>query len=401
MYREKFRNADFAPVAFRDLRDLGRIPFTTKADLRSYSFADRLAVPEERLVRYFSSSGSTGKPVVFGFTKRDMRVGSVCCSKTFSCATFTKEDRVLEIVPGGLQSAAVAQAGLERIGAKIIHTLPGRTADLQIPILLGRFDESMKPTAMIALANYMVRIAEVARQRGVDPRDFRLRKMFTGGEVWSESKRRMLQGIYGAPLFDAYGLTEVVGGPGVGAECTEHAGLHVWEDHFVVEVVDPQSGETLGPGKRGEVVLTTLESHAHPMIRYRTGDITDWLSYDRCSCGRLEARIGRIVGRADDRVKVRGVQIYPREVEEVLLGIPGAGPEYKVVVRERDGVDVMLITVESNERHSTDPRSLAGTISQKFKGVFNVTPTVEVLQSGTMEVLEGAKTRRFLDERNR
>ena len=400
MYHDKFKG--LRPKDIRGLKDLEKIPFTTKNDLRSYSLVERLAVPEIEILRYSSSSGTTGRPVVEGHTRKDMEVASTWCAKTFSCATITNEDKVLEpMTADGLRSVIVAQAGFEKIGAKIIHTGPGRTKELQIPILLGKFEESMRPTAIIGYANYMLRIAEVAKDMGIDPKQFGIKKLLCGGEMCSEGRRRVLEETYDAHAYDIFGLLEVSIGPSVGAECKEQNGLHVWENYFLVEVVDPQTGETLGPGEQGELVITAFEKDAHPIIRYRTGDVSKILSVEKCSCGRTNIRIERITGRTDDRFKVRGIQLYPMEVEDVLLGIDGVGSEYKVILQEINQVDDMLITVESQRGYSGVPNVLAQEISSTFKGIFNITPRVEVVPYGTMERGEGHKVQRFVDLRRK
>jgi len=400
MYHDKFKG--LSPKDIRGLKDLKKIPFTTKNDLRSYPLAERLAVPDIEILRYSSSSGTTGRPVVEAHTRKDMEVASMWGAKSFSCETITKEDKVLEPMTGdGLRSVIIAQMGLERIGAKIIHTGAGRTKELQIPILLGKFEETMKPTAIIGYANYMLRIAEVAKDMGIDSKQFGVKKLLCGGEMWSEGRRKALEETYKAHAYDGFGLLEVSIGPGVAAECEEQNGLHIWENYFLVEVVDPQTGESLGPGEEGELVMTAFEKDAHPIIRYRTGDVGKISSMEKCSCGRTNIRMGRIIGRTDDRFKVRGMQLYPGEVENVLLGIQGAGSEYKVVLQEINHADDMLITVESQRGYSGTPDVLAEEISSKFKGMFNITPRVEVVPYGTMEREEKHKVQRFVDLRRK
>jgi len=400
MYHDKFQKLH--PQKIRGLQDLAKIPFTTKDDLRTYSLVERLAVPYARILRYFSSSGTTGRPVVDGFTSKDMEAASTCAAKTFVCANITKEDKVLEPMPAdGLRGPIVAQAGFEKIGAKIIHTGPGRTKELQIPILLGSFEKSMKPTAIIGYANYMLRIGEVARDMGIDPKNFGVNKLLCGGEMWSEGRRKALEETYNAHAFDIYGLLEVSVGPGVAAECEENDGLHVWENYFLIEVINTQTGESLGPRERGELVITAFEKDAHPIIRYRTGDVGEILSIDKCGCGRTNLRMGRIIGRTDDRLKVRGIQLYPREVEDALLSMPGVGSEYRVLLQEISHADDMLITVESCKGFSGNSAKLAKDISGIFKGVFNVTPRVEVVPYGSMGREETRKAKRFVDLRKK
>ncbi|MFQ6095601.1 MAG: phenylacetate--CoA ligase family protein, partial [Candidatus Bathyarchaeia archaeon] len=400
MYHDRFEQLGLHSHDLDGLKDLEKVPYTTKNDLRSYPLTERLAVPEMNIVRYFSSSGTTGRPVAFGFTLKDLEVGAVCCAKTFTSATISREDKVLEPIPSGLYSVTVAQKGLEKIGAKVIHTGPGRTKELQIPMLSGEFEKSMRPTAMIASASYAMRIAEVAEEVGKKPREFGLKKLVCGVDMWSESKRRILQEAYGAPAFDVFGLIEASGGPAVAAECEEHQGLHVWENYFLVEVIDPETGERLGEGEEGELVITGLQKDAHPIVRYRTGDITKIFSYEKCACGRTNMRIGRIAGRTDDRVKVRGVQLYPNAVEEALLSIPGVGSEYQVVIREAGGIDEMLVKVEGRREDPIAP-DLSSDIADYFKGVFNITPTVEVVPHGKLPRISGTKVKRFLDLRPR
>jgi len=400
MYHEKFKGIH--PRSIRGLRDLEKIPFTTKNDLRTYSLRDRLAVPEIEILFYSTTSGTTGRPVIEAITPKDIEVASIWGAKTFSAATITKEDKVLEPMPGGgLRTVGVAQAGLARIGAKILHTGPGRTKEFQIPILTGRYEESMKPTAIMGYANYMLRIAEVAKDMGIDPKQFGVKKLMCGGEMWSEGRRRILEETYDARAYDMFGLVEVSIGPGAAGECEAQNGMHIWENYFIVEVIDPQTGESLGPGEQGELVITAFEKDAHPMIRYRTGDVAKILSVEKCNCGRTNMRLGRIIGRTDDRFKVRGMQFYPSEMENFLSRIQEAGSEYKVVIQEINYVDEMMITIESQRGYSGNPVALAQEISRAFDGVFNVTPRVEVVPYGTMEREEESKTRRVVDLRKK
>ena len=400
MYHDKFKG--IPPRSIHGLRDLEKIPFTTKNDLRTYSLRDRLAVPEIEIIFYSTSSGTTGRPVVEGLTFKDIQVASIWGAKTFSAATITKEDKVLEPMPGGgLRTVLVAQAGLARIGAKIIHTGPGRTKEFQIPILMGRYEESMKPSVILGYANYMLRIADVAKDMGIDPKEFGVKKLVCGGEMCSEGRRRILEETYDAHAYDMFGLVEASIGPGAAGECEAQNGMHIWENYFIVEVINPQTGESLGTGEQGELVITAFEKDAHPIIRYRTGDIAKILSVDKCSCGRTNMRLGRIIGRTDDRFKVRGVQLYPSEIENFLSKIQEVGSEYNVVVKEINYVDEMLITVESKRGYSGSPNALAQEISRTFDGVFNVTPKVEVFPYGTLEREEEGKIRRVMDLRKK
>jgi phenylacetate-CoA ligase len=400
MYHTKFKESDIHPSDIVDLEDLQSIPFTTKEDHRRYSIKERLAIPEIEIVRFFSSSGSTGKPVAFGFSLKDLEAGAICCAKTFSSAGILESDKVLQPIPAGLYSVSVAQKGLELIGAKVIHTGPGRTKDLQIPILSGAFEESMKPTALISSASYATRIAEVAQESGKDPKDFNLKKLICGGDYWSESKRKFLQDAFDSKAYDVYGLIEASGGPCVAAECSQQNGMHVWENYFIIEIIDPETGENLSEGEEGEIVITSLQKDAHPIIRYRTGDISKIHGLGECSCGRTGLRIGRLGGRTDDRVKFRGVQIYPSALEEEVLSYPGTGSEYKVEITESGGVDQMKITVEGKADRVAAP-FFSSKLASHIKGVLNVTPIIELVPIGTLPRHERNKVKRFFDSRHR
>jgi len=404
MYHDKFGKIQLSEI--RGVKDLEKIPFTTKNDLRSYSLSERLAVPKIELVRYFSS-GTTERPIVFGLTSQDLEIQSICCAKSFSCATINKEDMVLEIMPSGLFPIWVAQLGLQRLGAKIIHTLPGRTKELQIPILLGKFDKDMKPTAASGLASYLLRIAEVAREEEIDPGDFGLRKLIYSSamEMLSERKKKILEETYNAYSYDAIALIEVSCGPSIAAECEERNGLHVWENYFIVEIIDPKTEGRLGPGEEGELVITSLENVAHPIIRYRTGNITKILNGEKCRCGRTNVKIGMVIGRTDEILNVKGFLLHPKEVEEVLLGIPGVGTEYRAIIREIGGLDDILIITEMKKSFRGEINSfdqsiatnlLAKEIAHTFKGSFNITPTIEIVPYGT---LKRGKVKRFVDLR--
>jgi len=404
MYHDKLGKTLVGEI--KDTKDLEKIPFTTKSDLVNHSLRDRLAVQGIELVRYFSA-GTAEKPIVFGLTPQDLEIQSICCAKSFSCATFTREDTVLEIFPSGLFPLWVAQLGLQRLGAKIIHTLPGRTKELQIPILLGKFEKDMKPTAVTSLANYLLRIAEVAREEGIDPSDFGLKKVLYSSamEVLSERKRSILEKSYNSNCYDGIGLVEVSGGPSLASECEERNGLHVWENYFIPEIIDPKTTERLGPGEEGELVITSLENVAHPIVRYRTGNITKIMNEVKCACGRTNLKIGRITGRADEMLNVKGFLLNPKDVEETLLGIHGVGTEYRVIVKEVNGLDDMLIISEMKkgarvEIDSFDKSIAANLVARDiistFKGTFNITPQVEVLPYGT---LKRGKVQRFADLR--
>jgi phenylacetate-CoA ligase len=404
MYHDKLNDRHLTDI--RGQRDFEKLPFTTKKDLRNYSFRDRLALPTVELVRYLSSE-TTERAIVFGLTPQDLELQAICCAKTFSCATITREDTVLEIFPAGLFPVWVAQQGLQKLGAKIIHTLPGRTRELQIPILLGKFEASIKPTVMTSLASYLLRIAEVAQDDEIDPRTFGVNKLVVSSamETLSDNKRRIIEDTYDASMYDVLGLVEVAGGPSIGGECRERNGLHIWENYFYIEVVDLNTHERLGLGEEGELVITSLENLAHPIIRYKTGIITKLLAEEKCACGRTNVKISRSMGRADDILDVKGFLLDPKEIEDVLLSIPGVGAEYRIIIRKIGGLDDILIITEIEAGYrgqlnafdqSIATDLLAKEIERTFKSTFNITPKVEIVPYDTMK--RGNVTR-FLDLR--
>ena len=340
-YRRKFDEAGASPGNFKSLADIAAFPFTTKADLRdNYPFG-MFAVPRQRLLRIHASSGTTGKPTVVGYTRADLERWSDLMARSLACTGVVPGDLVHNAYGYGLFTGGLgAHYGAERLGCTVVPVSGGGT-ERQVTLL-----KDFGADVLCATPSYAFNIAEVAETMGIDLRQAPLRIGVFGAEPWSEAMRHQLEQRLGIAAVDIYGLSEVMG-PGVASECwVEQEGLHGWEDHFLFEIVDPDTLQPVPLGKRGELVITTLSNYAMPLVRYRTRDIT-WLNREKCACGRTHVRIMRVTGRNDDMLIIRGVNVYPTQVEAVLVDIPGLAPHYQLVLT-RDGVlDAMTVEVEA------------------------------------------------------
>ncbi len=312
-------------VTVRSLKDLPRLPFTRKSDLREQYPFGLFAVPPAEIVRLHASSGTKGKPTVVGYTASDMEVWREVMARVMVAAGARPGDLFHNAFGYGLFTGGLGfHHGAERIGLSVVPASSGNTAR---QCLLLR---DLRPAGLCGTPSFVLHIAETLAEQGVKPGALGLRYGMFGAEPWTEGVRRALEAALGCPAYDSYGLSEIVG-PGVSGECEAREGLHIADDHFLPEVVDPATGEPLGPGDQGELVLTTLTKRGLPMIRYRTGDITA-LTLEPCRCGRTSARMRRIVGRADDMLIIKGVNVYPSEVEQALLDVEDLVPHYQVVV---------------------------------------------------------------------
>ncbi|HXW23623.1 MAG TPA: phenylacetate--CoA ligase [Xanthobacteraceae bacterium] len=389
-YRQKFDAAGINPGDFKRLPDLARFPFSMKADLRdTYPFG-MFAVPPGDLRRIHASSGTTGKPTVVGYTGGDLECWSDLMARSLACAGARPGDIVHNAYGYGLFTGGLgAHYGAERLGCAVVPVSGGGT-ERQVTLLMD-FGASV----LCSTPSYALNIAEVAAGMGVDLRNSKLRIGVFGAEPWSEAMRRDLQAQLGLKAVDIYGLSEILG-PGVAAECeVAQAGLHGWEDHFLFEVIDPETLQPLPIGAAGELVVTTLTKEALPMIRYRTRDITR-LSDEPCACGRTHVRIMRVTGRDDDMLIVRGVNVYPSQVEAVLVGFPGLAPHYQLVMT-RDGVlDSMTVEVELARDASLDEAARArkaAEVVHHIKSLIGVTCTVAVKSPGEVPRSQGKAVR--------
>ena len=324
-YRQRFDELGLSPEDIQSLEDLARLPLTTKEDLRAGYPYGMFAVPLREVVRVHMSSGTTGSPSVVGYTANDVRHLTELVVRNLTAAGVTKDDVVQIFFGYGIFTAAFGfHYGTEALGASVIPFSHGNT-QRQIQVI-----RDFRTTVLVGTPYYALSIVAAVEELGVDPHELSLRVGLFGGEPWDESVRRTIEQRLFIEAFDVYGLAEL-GGPGVSFECERHDGLHVAEDQFLVEVLDPATGERLGPGQEGELVFTTLNKEAFPLLRFRSGDLSR-LNHEPCACGRTHARMDRVRRHADDRVVVRGVSILPRQVEAVVGAIEGLGPRFQIVV---------------------------------------------------------------------
>lgn len=392
-YREKLDGAGVAPAQVRSLDDLRRLPFTTAQDLQDgYPFPLR-AVPFEKIVRVHASSGTTGKRKVLCYTQKDIDDWATMFARCYEIAQLTASDRVQIAVGYGLWTAGVGfQLGCERFGAMAIPVGPAN-AEMHCQLLVD-----MQSTVFCATASMALLIAEEIERRGLQDR-VSLRKFIFGAERHSRKMRQRIRDITGAEhLFDIPGLTELYG-PGTGLECIAHQGVHYWADYYILEIVNPDTMEPVLPGEMGEMVVTTLRKEGAPLIRYRTRDLTRMIP-EPCPCGNPLPRHDHILGRSDDMVIFRAVNIYPGQIEHVLSQIPGAGSEYQVhLFRREDGRDVMLVKVEGLGTESPDAeKRLAEDITTEFRRQIMVRAKVEIVEYGTLPRTE-RKSKRVFDHR--
>lgn len=395
VYRKKLDEAGIKPDEIRSVEDLSALPFTTKEDLtESYPFG-MFAVPLEDVVRVHSSSGTTGKPKVVGYTRQDIDTWAELMARTISCGGAGKND-IIQVTYGyGLFTGGLGvHYGAEKIGAMVIPISGGNTKR-QIMVM-----QDFGATMLACTPSYALHIADTASEMGVDIRDLPLKYGIFGAEPWTNSLRRELETKMGVRATDIYGLSEVMG-PGVASECEVQDGLHVFDDHFIPEIIDPQTLEVLAPGTPGELVFTSLTKEAFPIIRYRTRDLSV-LYPDLCPCGRTHARMGRITGRTDDMLIIRGVNVFPSQIETVLLDIEGTAPHYLIVVNRRDSLDDLEVWVEVSEEVFSDRikglEALEKKIQHEIQSILGVTVTVKLVEPKTIERSEG-KAKRVIDNR--
>lgn len=386
-YRRKFQAAGLRPEEIRGREDLARLPFTRKEELAEEYPYGLLAVPEEKVVRVHGSSGTTGKRTLAYYTAKDLDTWAEMMARCFELAGVTNADRV-QITPGyGLWTAGVGfQAGIERLGALAIPVGPAGT-DLQLELMLD-----LGTTVFTSTSSYALLLGEEIVRRGLQGK-LRLKKGLIGSEHWSDQMRRTIEELLGIESFDIIGMTELYG-PGIGLDCSAHQGIHYWSDHLLFEVVDPETGEVLPEGEVGELVATTLTREAMPLVRYRTRDLTRLLP-GTCTCGSTFPRIDRLIGRADDMVKVRGVPIFPSQVAAALGKVPGLGSEYRLVASRENGRDSLLVRVETAMNGQADESEVAHVL----RSALSLQPQVELLAYGSLPRTE-RKTKRVLDERN-
>ncbi len=391
-YREAFDAAGVHPADFHDLPDIARYPFTVKDDLRrGYPFG-LFAVPRNRIVRLHASSGTTGKPTVVGYTDADLDVWADLMARSLACAGARPGDMVHNAYNYGLFTGGLgAHDGAQRLGCTVVPVSGGNT-ERQVMLL-----HDLGAAVLCATPSYALAIAEAAERLGVNLRDAGLRVGIFGGEPWSEAMRAELDARLGLRACDSYGLSEIMG-PGVAIECAvARDGLHGWEDHFLFEIVAPDSGAPLPEGATGELVITTLTKQALPLVRYRTRDITRLTRGPcACDCGRTHVRIRRVAGRNDDMLIIRGVNVYPSQIEAALLGRPGIAPHYQLVISRDGALDALTVEVETLpgvERCERSCAAIAGEVAHTVRTMVGVSCRVEVRAPGSLPRYEGKAVR--------
>jgi len=395
-YKKKFDEIGIKPSDFKQLSDISKFPTTTKIDLRdNYPFG-LFAQPMENIERLHASSGTTGKPIVAGYTRNDIETWAEVMARTLTSGGCSKKDVVQNAYGYGLFTGGMGvHYGAQKIGATVIPISGGNTKR-QVMIM-----EDFGSTILTCTPSYALNIAEVAESMGVEMKKVNLRSGFFGAEPWSNEMRKSIEEHLHLSAFDIYGLTEVIG-PGVAAECSEKNGLHIFDDHFYPEIIDSDTLEPVNEGEKGELVFTTMTKEAFPVIRYRTRDIT-FLKDGDCPCGRTHTKMWRISGRSDDMLIIRGVNVFPTQIESVLLNLEETEPHYHIHVFRESNLDVLEIWVEVNERYFSDEirklESLNKKISHEIQSVIGVGCRIKLVEPKTIERSEG-KAKRVTDHRN-
>jgi phenylacetate-CoA ligase len=398
-YRESFERLGIDIGKIKSLRDLAELPFTTKEDLReSYPYG-MFAVPLKDIVRIHSTSGTTGKPVVVGYTANDIAVWSSLTARVLRAADVTEHDLVQIAFNYNLSSAGLGfHYGAEKIGASVVPS-SGENVGRQVTVM-----RDYKTTALVGTPSYALHISTYLRERRIHPGELRLRAGLFGAEPWSEAMRDEIERGLHLKAYDNYGLTEVIG-PGVSFECSERNGLHVNEDHFIVEVIDRNTLKPVSPGEEGELVFTTITKQGFPLIRYRTGDISG-LVEGTCPCGRTLARMRRVSGRIDDMIIVDGVNVFPSQIEDALLKIEGIEPHYRIIVDREEGIDSIEVQAEVSEDfpfldEAAKVEGLRRSLRSHLDETLGIRTRVTFVEPKTIERSEGSKLRRVIDRRPR
>lgn len=397
-YRKKMEDAGIVPEDIVTLKDIQKLPFTTKQDMRDNYPYGLFAVPKKELRRIHASSGTTGKPTVVGYTNHDLDVWQECVAR-LAVAGGATEDDIAQICFGyGMFTGALGlHNGLEKVGAAIVPSSTGNT-EKQLMYM-----KDFGTTLLVATPSYAMRIAEVAQQIGIDiKKELQVKTLLLGSELMTEAMRSELHKVWGddVNITQNYGMSELIG-PGVSGECLELNGMHINEDHFIAEVIDPHTGEVLAPGEKGELVVTCLTKEALPLIRYRTRDITR-LMYEPCACGRTTARMENLSGRTDDMLKIRGVNVFPSQIEEVLINTDGIGPNYEILVERKDHSDILTVRVEVVSEGLMDSyaalEELEGNIRKKLHLMLGLDCKIQLVSPNTLQRFEG-KAKRVIDLR--
>ncbi|MDW7674074.1 MAG: phenylacetate--CoA ligase [Bacillota bacterium] len=396
-YQQAFDKVGVTPADIKSLEDIAKLPFTTKDDLRANYPYGLFAVPMREIVRVHASSGTTGKPVVVGYTKRDLDIWSDLIARIVTQAGVTADDVVQVAFGYGLFTGGFGlHYGLEKAGATVVPASSGNT-EKQIMLM-----EDFGTTVLVSTPSYALYLAEIATSMGIDPKSLKLRLGLFGAEPWTEGMRRELEQRWGIKATDNYGLSEIIG-PGVAGECGCGGGLHINEDHFIPEIINPETGESLGFDQEGELVFTTITKEGFPVIRFRTKDLSI-ITTKPCECGRTLARMRRVNARSDDMLIIRGVNVFPSQIESVLMSINGVEPHYQIIVSKKGFLDELEVKVEVDDSKFSDSfkelERLERHIAQKMQSVLTITPRIKLVEPGTIERSTG-KAKRVFDYRTK
>lgn len=398
VYKRKFEQMGFKPEEFKSLDEIAKLPFTNKDDFRdNYPFG-MICVPQRDVVRLHASSGTTGKLTVVGLTKNDLENWTERLARMISMTGVTADDTTQIAFGYGLFTGAHGlQYGMERVGATVIPISAGNS-EKQLMVM-----KDFGTTALVSTPTYALHLAETALELGIDPRtDLKVRVGLFGGEAFSEEYRTEIQNRWGMLATDNYGLSEA-GGPGLSGDCELLCGQHIAEDHYLIEIVDPETLKPVAPGEKGEVVVTTLTMEALPVIRYRTKDISS-LDYAPCACGRTTARLSKITGRSDDMMVIRGVNVFPSQIESVIVGMKGLAPHYQIVRYNKGFLEDLEVRVEITEDAFSDNygdlEALENRLRQALYKVLSLNPKIKLVEPGSIERGTG-KAKRVIDARDR
>ena len=396
VYRDRMRRINILPEDIKTIDDLRKLPFTDKTDLRDNYPYGLFAAPQEDIIRIHASSGTTGKPIIAGYTRHDLDVWTEVVARCLGCAHIGREDTVQVAYGYGLFTGGLGlHYGAEHVGSKVIPISAGNTSR-QLMMM-----EDLGATAIACTPSYALMIGEMLRDTSFDINRLKLKTGILGAEPWTEGMRDRIEELLHIKALDIYGLTETIG-PGVAMECMEsQSGLHVWEDHFALEVLDPDTGEPLPDGEHGELCITTLTKEGMPTIRYRTHDLTHIIP-EPCPCGRTHRRIHRLRGRTDDMLIIRGVNVFPSQVESAIVGIEGVAPRYMLVVDRVNSMDVLEVQVELAPDLLIDEvrrlEELHKRVSKAIEQTLGLSVKLRIMEPGSIERSEG-KSRRVIDNR--
>jgi phenylacetate-CoA ligase len=396
-YKKRFDRLKIGPDEIQSVQDLAQFPLTMKEDLReSYPYG-MFALPLREVVRIHSSSGVTGKPTVTGYTRNDLHHWSQLTARVLAAGGVTKDDVVQITFKYGLFTGAFGlHYGAELIGASVIPMSTGNTRKQALIM------QDYKTTTLVSTPSYALLLARYLEREGIDPRSLSLKRGLFGGEPCPESMRKEVQERLLIDALDNYGVSEVMG-PGVSAECEQRNGLHLYEDHFIPEIIDPQTLKVLPPGAEGELVLTTLTKEAFPVVRYRTRDITS-LDYSPCPCGRTLVRMKKVLGRSDDIIVIKGIKVFPSQVESILLEVEGVEPRYQILVEQVEGADTMELKVEVNERVFSDEikilQNISAQIERRLREIVGVSAKVKLVAPESLQPTDG-KLVKVIDRRKK